>query len=64
MTADEMVGWHHHWMYMEFDGQGSLVCCTPWDCKKSNTTEQLNCTEQSKSQQFSYIQKYIRVYKE
>ena len=49
------------WMYMEFDGQGSLVCCTPWDCKKSNTTEQLNCTEQSKSQQFSYIQKYIMV---
>ena len=52
------------WMYMEFDGQGSLVCCTPWDCKKSNTTEQLNCTEQSKSHQFSYIQKYIRVQKE
>ena len=21
------------------DGQGSLVCCSPWDCKESETTE-------------------------
>ena len=24
------------------DGQGSLVCCSPWDCKESDTTEPLN----------------------
>ena len=22
--------------------QGSLVCCSPWDCKEPDTTEQLN----------------------
>ena len=24
------------------DGQGGLVCCSPWGCKESDTTEQLN----------------------
>ena len=24
------------------EGQGSLVCCSPWDFKESETTEQLN----------------------
>ena len=24
------------------EGQGSLVCCSPWGCKKSDTTEGLN----------------------
>ena len=24
------------------DGQGSLACCSPWRCKESYTTEQLN----------------------
>ena len=24
------------------DGQGSLVCCSPWGCKESDMTEQLN----------------------
>ena len=24
------------------DGQGSLDCCSPWGCKESDTTEQLN----------------------
>ena len=26
-------------------GQGSLVCCSPWGCKESDTTEWLNWTE-------------------
>ena len=26
------------------EGQGSLVCCSPWGCKESNTTERLNTT--------------------
>ena len=24
------------------EGQGSLVCCSPWGCKESDTTEQLD----------------------
>ena len=24
------------------DGQRSLVCCSPWDCKELDTVEQLN----------------------
>ena len=24
------------------EGQGSLACCSPWGCKQSETTEQLN----------------------
>ena len=27
------------------DGEGSLACCSPWGCKESDTTEQLNRTE-------------------
>ena len=51
MTEDEMVGWHHRLNGHEFeqapgvsDGQGSLACCSPWGCKKSDTTEWLNWT--------------------
>ena len=39
-TEDEMVGWHHQLDRHEFnqalgvsDGQGSLVCCSPWGHK-------------------------------
>ena len=45
-TEDEMVGWHHRLNRYEFeetpgvvDGQGGLVCCSPWCCKESDTTE-------------------------
>ena len=24
------------------EGQGSLACCTPWDCKEFEMTKQLN----------------------
>ena len=41
MAEGEMVGWHHQLDGDEFeqdpgvgDGQGSLVCCNPWGCKK------------------------------
>ena len=27
------------------DGKGSLVCCSPWGCKESDTTERLNWIE-------------------
>ena len=51
-TEDEMAGWHHWLNGHEFDqalesgdGQGILVCCTPWGHKESYTTERLNWTE-------------------
>ena len=51
-TEDEMVGWHHWRNGREFgqapgvgDGQGGLVCCSPWRCKESDVTKRLNWTE-------------------
>ena len=48
-AEDEMVGWHHRLNGHEFestlgvgDGQGGLVCCSPWGCKESDMTEWLN----------------------
>ena len=48
-TEDEMVGWLHGLDGHGFeqasgvgDGQGSLTCCSPWDCKELDTTERLN----------------------
>ena len=47
-TEDEIVGWHHWLNKHEFEqasgvgGQGSLLCCSPWGCKESDMTEQLN----------------------
>ena len=35
------------------DGQGGLVCCSPWDCKESDTTEWLNWSELKKSKEQS-----------
>ena len=44
-TEDEIVGWRHQLNGHEFEqtlgdseGQGSLVCCSPWDCKESDPT--------------------------
>ena len=53
-TEDEMAGWHHWLDGYEFewtpgvgDGQGGLVCCSPWGREESDTTERLNWTERS-----------------
>ena len=42
---DKMVGWHHQLNRHEFEqapgdaeGQGSLVCCSPWCHKESDMT--------------------------
>ena len=50
-TEDEMVGWHdlldgHDFQQTQRvgDGQGGLVCCSPWGHKESETTEWLNWT--------------------
>ena len=44
-----MVGWHHRLDEDEFEqaqgdgeGQGSLVCCSPWGRKESDVTGRLN----------------------
>ena len=48
-TEDEMIGCHHRLDGHGFeqapgggDGQRILVCCSPWDRKESDMTEQLN----------------------
>ena len=45
MTEDEMVRWHHQLNGHEFgqtpgdsERQGSLACCSLWNCKESDTT--------------------------
>ena len=48
-TEDEMVGWHHRLNGHELeltlgvgDGYRGLPYFRPWDCKESDTTEQVN----------------------
>ena len=45
VTEDETVGWHHWVSGHEFEqalgngeGEGSLVCCSPWGHKELDTT--------------------------
>ena len=49
MTEDEMIGMVSptQWTWFEStlgvgDGQGGLVCCSPWGGKESDTNERLN----------------------
>ena len=49
VTEKETVGWHHRLNGLEFEhtpgdgeGQGSLICCSPWGWKESDMTEQLD----------------------
>ena len=49
MTEDEVVGWHHQLNGHEFElalgagnGQGPLVCCSPWGFTESDMMEGLN----------------------
>ena len=49
VTEDKMVGWHHWYNGHEFEqtlgdseGQGSLVCWSPWGCKEMDTAWWLN----------------------
>ena len=44
-AKNEMVRWHHQLNGHEFEqvpedgeGQGSLVCCSPWSCQEADTT--------------------------
>ena len=56
MTEDEMVVWHHRlnghgfgWTLGVGDGQGALACYSSWGRKESDTTEQLNSTEEQEN---------------
>ena len=49
VTEDEMVEWHHWFNGHELgqalgdgEGQGSLVCCSTWDCEELYSTWWLN----------------------
>ena len=59
----EMVGWHHWLDGHEFeqalgvgDGQGGLVCCSPWSRKESDMTEQLNWRNELRMNGFRQVQ--------
>ena len=61
---DEMVGWHHRRNGHEFEqalgdseGQESLVCCSPWGHKESDTTERLN----NKYNMWSFVTGYFQI---
>ena len=52
MIEDEMVWWYRHvnghlfeWTPGVGDGQGGLVCCSPWGHKELDMTERLKWTE-------------------
>jgi len=60
MTEDKMVGWHHQLNGHEFeqapgvgDGQGDLMCSSPWACKESDMTKWLNWTEKEIDPEYS-----------
>ena len=49
MMEDEKAGRHHRLDGHKLEqtrgvgeGQGSLVCCSPWGCRESDMTERLN----------------------
>ena len=52
-----MVGWPHRLNGHEFkqtpgdgDGQGNLMCCSPWCHKESDITERLNNNNKDKAE--------------
>ena len=57
MSEDEMAGWHHRCSGHELgqtlgdgEGQGSLVCYSPWDHKEWDMTWQLNNNSNGKTE--------------
>ena len=61
MTEYEMFGWHHRLNEHEFeqaqgvgDGQGSLVCCSPY-IAELDTTEPLNLKSANSNNLIIYI---------
>ena len=59
---DEMVGWHYQLNGHKFEqaprdgkGQGSLVSCSLWGHKESDTTEQLNNNNNNNIKDFPFL---------
>ena len=68
VTEDEMVGWHHWLNGHESeedlgvgDGQGGLLCCSPWDFKESDTTDQ-NCFQMVQLFKFPSEKLFLKLY--
>ena len=68
-SEDEMAGWHYHCNGHELEqtlgdgeGQGSLVCCSPWGHKESETTEQLNWTDVVNTGYYTIVDIYIALF--
>ena len=66
--AEEMVGWHHRLNEHEFEqipgdieGQGTLVCYSPWGCKDLDMTEWLdnNKSRIKVSLEYTYLLSYL-----
>ena len=62
-----MVGWHHPLNEHEFEqasadseGEGSLTCCSPWGCKESDPTEQLNNSNNPMAQPGWHVESAVR----
>ena len=61
MTEGEMAGWHHQLNGHEFeqtlgvgDGQGGLVCCSPWGRKS-----QIRLSDWTELNDYMYFRFYI-----
>ena len=59
-SENKTIGWHHQLDGHEFeqapevgDGQGSLMCCSPWDLKELDMTEWLNWIDYSSTYYYS-----------
>ena len=65
-----MIGWDHRLNGHEFEqslgddeGQGSLVCCSPWGHKESNTTERLNNKKMYFNREIKLLGRYAASFK-
>ena len=64
-TEDQIVWWHHRLNGHEFEkisgvgnGQGILLCCSPWGLKQSDMTEGLNWTDERNQRWHKQIERY------
>ena len=67
-TEGDMVGWHHWHNGHEFEqapgdseGQVSLVCCSSWGHKESDTTKLLHFTLQSLTYALRFFNKWLDI---
>ena len=65
-TEDKMIGWHHWLSGHELEqapgdgeGQGSLLCYSPWSCKESDTTEQLKNSNDNQKKWKHSLEEYF-----